>query len=93
MRRRNCFRTVLTINAVTCGLLAVMLLADRGLPASTALAGQPQTGIPDAGSQRMEMIRELRRLNASVEALRRSIEKSEFSVKVTSMPPVRVEEK
>lgn len=92
MRRRSGFRTVLTINAVTCGLLALILVADRGLPASSAIAGQQQVGIPDAGSQRLEMIRELRRLNANVDALRKSIEKSEFNVKVTSMPPVRVEQ-
>lgn len=90
MRRRRYANTILTLNAVALGLLATILVADRGTLAPAAVAGQP-VGIPDAGSQRLEMIRELRRLNANVDSLRKLIEKREFEVKVTSMPPVRIE--
>ncbi len=91
MRRRRYANTLLTLNAVALGLLATIIVADRGALAPAAVAGLQPVGIPDAGSQRLEMIRELRRLNANVDSLRKLIEKSQFEVKVTSMPPVRIE--
>jgi len=91
MRRRKYLNAMLTFNAAALALLVTILVADRGPLAPAALAGQPRAGIPDAGSQRLEMIRELRRLNANIDALRKSIEKREFEVKVISMPPVRIE--
>ncbi|MCC6910030.1 MAG: hypothetical protein IT430_19010 [Phycisphaerales bacterium] len=90
MRRSKYLNAMLTVNAVALCLLVVMFATDRGVLARPAMASE-QFGIPDAASQRLEMIRELRRISASMETLRRDLEKREFNVKVTSMPPVKVE--
>lgn len=91
MRRAKYLNTILTLNAIAMMLLVAIFALDRGSLVRTASASEQQTGIPDAASQRLEMIRELRRMNAGLEALRKDLEKREFSVKVLSMPAVRVE--
>ena len=89
MRRRKCLGSLVVLNSAALGLLLLVFAADRAALTPAAHAVQ-QVGIPDAGSQRLEMIRELRRLNANIDALRKSLEKHEFEVKVISIPPVRM---
>ncbi|GEM_PF-2361030 len=91
MRRAKYLNAVLTVNAVALCLLVAMFAMDQGTLARPAMASEQQFGIPDAASQRLEMIRELRRISASVDSLRKDLDKREFNVKVTSMPPVHVE--
>lgn len=91
MRRAKYLNAVLTVNAAALCLLVAMFALDRGTLARPAMASEQQFGIPDAASQRLEMIRELRRISASMETLRKDLEQREFNVKVKSMPPVRVE--
>jgi len=87
MRRAKYPNAILTVNAVALGLLVVLFATDRGAMLSTAHATEQRMGIPDAGAQRYEMIRELRRISSAMENLRKDLEKREFAVKVISMPP------
>lgn len=66
-------------------ILAWTLIIGRAPVAAPAAAGLGG-GIPDAGSQRLQMIAELRDLNTSMDRLIVLLEKSELRVKVTSMP-------
>jgi hypothetical protein len=56
---------------------------------SAVANGGPPLGIPNAASQRNEMIRELKEVTKSVQELRKELEGAEFNVKVTSMPAMR----
>lgn len=86
MRRAKYLNAVLTLNAVALCLLVVIFATDRGALLPAANAAEWEMGIPDAGAQRYEMIRELRRISNGMEDLRRDLEKREFNVKVISMP-------
>lgn len=90
MRRRHYLNAILTVNAILLTGVIWVVGADRAPFAATARADEPR-GIPDAGSQRNEMIRELRRLNEQMEALRKDFDERVLNVKVTEMPPVKIE--
>ena len=78
------------LSIVNVALIAMLLWAvmmNRAPVATPAQAGFG-AGIPDAASQRLQMIQELRDLNQGLEELRKQLEKSEIKVKVTSMPQV-----
>ncbi|MFG0331366.1 MAG: hypothetical protein ACF8PN_15875 [Phycisphaerales bacterium] len=85
MRRTRTLHTLLTLNAILMAALIWTTVAERPLVASAEATG-PKGGIPDAGSQRLEMIRELRRLNDSVGELGQRLDKGQFKVEVTKMP-------
>lgn len=87
MRRAKYLNAILTVNAVALCLLVVIFATDRGALLPTATAAEQRLGIPDAGAQRYEMIRELRRISSEMAGLRKDLEKREFAVKVVSMPP------
>jgi len=87
MRRAKYLNAVLAINAIALCLLVVIFAADRGALLPAATAAELQMGIPDAGAQRYEMIRELRRISSGLEDLRKDLEKRDFNVNVISMPP------
>lgn len=92
MNRAKYLNVILTINAILLAGLLWVAVADRVVLADRAIATGPRTGIPDAGAQRFEMIRELRKFNAWADNLTEKITTHEYSVKVTSMPRIEVDQ-
>ena len=93
MRRTKLTNLLLTLNALLMAGVLWALAAGHVPFASTAEAGGPRVlGIPNAAEQRLDMIKELRKLNATVADMRKEMDRVEFRVKVTSMPKVRLEE-
>jgi len=95
MAKRGYTNTVLTAIALLLGGVVLGQFAQSGSPAlSSAGASGPPTkggGFVSPAEQRITMINELRALGRKVDSLQARLDKG-FSVKVTEMPPVRVQE-
>ena len=68
----------------------VVVGSSFGPPATAQATNAPRTGIPNAGDQRLEMIRELRKLNESMTGLTSRLEKVEMKVEIVKMPKVEI---
>lgn len=80
---------ILTLVITNLLITALILFVQPNITAS-AVAGGPRGGVPNAADQRLEMIRELRDLNAALRDLESQMQ-SELKVEVTSMPRVRLD--
>lgn len=96
-RRRGTYvNVVLTVIAVLLGLHLVRQADPSGSAALAAQRGTPpapsELGIPNAGAQRLQMIRYLERLDQRMTAIESALTKGELTVKVIEMPEVRLAE-
>lgn len=80
---------ILTLVIMNLLITALILFVQPNLTA-TAVADAPRGGVPNAADQRLEMIRELRDLNATLQDLESQLQ-SDLKVEVTSMPRVKIE--
>jgi len=91
MRRLNYLNVILTVLAIVLSALLWVEVVDRVQLAPVAEAGPPP-GIPDAGQQRLQMVKELQKLNKAFSQMAGGFEDSEFKVEVISMPPVEIKD-
>lgn len=88
MRRTKVLNTLLVLNAVLMALVLLSAVAGQISFASVAQAEPPRQsgGIPDAGEQRNEQIKQLRELNAQMKSFRAELKDMQFQVNVLAMP-------
>jgi hypothetical protein len=95
MRQTTYLNVILTCNAMLLSGVLWTQLAGRSLMTqsaeaqSTEAAGIP--GIPNAGGQREQMIRELQAMNVSLSAAIRTIEGGRTRVEVTNLGEIKLE--
>jgi hypothetical protein len=95
MRQTTYLNVILTVNAVLLAGVLWTQLASRPLLAQSAeaqvavAAGTP--GIPNAGGQRDQMIRQLDRVNRNIESVARLVEAGRVKVEVTNLGEIKLE--
>lgn len=93
MRRYVSIRHLLVINALLMAVVVIGTVSGVSGLTRQAQASEGEMFLPDAASQRIEMIRELKRLNHNITALRNDLASQEFNVRVKSMPSMPSDEK
>jgi hypothetical protein len=89
MTQGKYLNVILTANAVL--LSAVVWVQVAGNPLATTAHAQkpPETGIPNAASQRQRMIEELQSMRTSVDAMRKTVEGGKMKVVIGNVDELR----
>jgi hypothetical protein len=92
MRQMKYLNVLLTVNAVLMTAVLWTQLADQPLLSSPAHAQRPPgagEGVPNAGSQRQQMIEEIRGLRSTLEATKSFMEGGALKVQVTNLEELK----
>ena len=89
MTQGKYLNVILTANAAL--LSAVVWVQVAGNPLATTAHAQkpPETGIPNAASQRQRMIEELQAVRTSVDGMRKTVEGGKMKVVVGNVDEIR----
>ena len=90
MKRQGAYLNIV-LTAVTILLAALVwtqFSGQAGMVRSSIAADRVGTGVPDAGEQRERMIRELRELRGTLEAMRKLMESGRAKVQVTNLDQI-----
>ncbi|MHC5026264.1 MAG: hypothetical protein ACYTGR_05820 [Planctomycetota bacterium] len=87
---------ILTVNAILLGGLLWTQVANTPLLAEEASAqarsgGKPPAGFTNAGTQRQEMVRALKEVEAAVKKNSKLLESGRLKVQVTNLDEVRID--
>jgi len=80
MQKRGYFNVILTVNAVL--LAALVWTQVSSAPLGRAAHAEPMLDIPNAGAQRLEMLRELQLLRAQLTVMAEFLDEGELKVRV-----------
>jgi hypothetical protein len=90
-RQGRYLNVILTVNAVLlAGIVWVQLVGVGALATIAHAQKAPDTGIPNAASQRQRIIEELQAMRTSVDAMRKTVEGGKMKVVVDNIGDIKV---
>lgn len=94
MRQTTYLNGILTVNAVLLAGVLWTQLVNRPVLAQSADAqtnAQGLPGIPNAGGQRDQMIRQLERLNVTLDSTMKHLQGGNLKTEVTNLKDIKIE--